>query len=91
MNGELKQACDAITGDLRSSLRHWREVRDAARVRANDINPVAARRRAIAIWELEVAQAAVRLIEHEGRAPRSLVMGEAADELGVPFPKRDGR
>lgn len=74
-----------IVSDVESSLRHWNYLVSQKQAVMMDPNWESSPER----WkkrdsrELAIALAARDSIVNTGRAPKSLVMGEAAKELGI--------
>lgn len=81
----LKLASDSITSDVASSRRHWAEFLNSSK--ESLASHKASNARAFFTKQderhIRIAEAAIQLIDNFGRAPKSLVLGEAAEELGV--------
>lgn len=81
----LKKAVALIVSDVASSHHHWSYLKAQKEAKMADpsyeSSPESWKKHDVR--ELKIAQAACDLIESTGRAPKSLVMGEAAAELGI--------
>jgi hypothetical protein len=76
-----KIAITEITIDVESSIRHWAQVKINAEIGAN--SSADPKRISFRKWEAAIAKAALAQIKNTGRPPRSIVLNEAAQELGV--------
>lgn len=75
----LEKACDNIASDLEKSFRHW----DYVKTNAEMMVETAGEREYVYAWQYDIATSALDVIANQKKAPVSLVLGEAAKELGV--------